>query len=192
MREEFEALGQSTYARRGAAADEQLRILKAVWTEDVASFEGEFYSFERLGANPRPLQTPHPPIWVGGHSKAALQRTARYRDGWLPIGARPPADLPPQAIGSAVADIRAEVERLGRDPTQLRICFSTTVTFDPPAGGRLPFGGSPDEIAAEFERYTQVGVDSFIVSFGRRPRTEFEACLRRIAEQVRPALGGLN
>jgi probable F420-dependent oxidoreductase len=189
MREEFEALGQSTYARRGAATDEQLRILKSVWTADVAGFEGEFYSFERVGVNPHPLQQPHPPIWVGGHSKAALRRTARCGDGWLPIGARPPADLPHEAIGSAVAEIRAEAERVGRDPTRLRVCFSTSVTFDPPAGTSLPFSGSPDAIAADFERYAKVGVDSFIVSFGRRLPTEFEDCLRRFAEQVRPALG---
>jgi alkanesulfonate monooxygenase SsuD/methylene tetrahydromethanopterin reductase-like flavin-dependent oxidoreductase (luciferase family) len=165
-------------------------ILKTVWTQDVASFEGDFYSFERLGANPHPLQQPHPPIWVGGHSPAALRRTARYGDGWLPIGARPPADLPPEAIAAGVATIRAEAERVGRDPTQVRTCFSTTVTFDPPADAPArPFSGTPSEIAAELDRYIQVGVDSFIVSFGRQP-TDLEQCLRRFAEQVRPLIGG--
>ena len=189
MREEFEALGLTTYARRGAATDEQLRILKTVWTEDVTSFEGEFYSFERLGAKPHPLQKPYPPIWVGGHSPAALRRTGRYGDYWLPIGARPPADLPPEAIAAGMATIRAEAERVGRDPTQLRTCFSTTVTFDSPADRPArPFSGSATEIAAEFDRYMQVGVDSFIVAFGSRPPTELERCLQRFAEQVRPHL----
>jgi probable F420-dependent oxidoreductase len=188
MREEFEALGQSTYPRRGAATDEQLRILKAAWTEDVTSFEGEFYSFERVGANPHPLQKPYPPIWVGGHSQAALRRTAHYADGWLPIGARPPADLPPEQIAVAVATIRTEAEKVGRDPAELRVCFSTTVTFDPPAGTRLAFSGSPTEIAADFDRYLEVGVDSFIVSFGRRQPAELERCFQRFAEDVRPAI----
>jgi len=190
MREEFEALGVPLYDRRGAASDEQLRILKTVWTAEIASFEGEFYRFERLGANPHPLQQPYPPIWVGGHTPAALRRTGRYGDGWLPIGARPPADLPPEAIAAGMATIRAEAERVGRDPQQVRVCFSTTVTFDPPAeAGKRPFSGSPSEIAAEFDRYIDVGVDSFIVSFGRRQSADLEQCLQRFAEQVRPAVG---
>jgi probable F420-dependent oxidoreductase len=189
MREEFEALGQPTYARRGAATDEQLRILKTVWSEEVASFEGEFYSFERLGALPHPLQKPHPPIWVGGHSPAALRRTARYGDGWLPIGARPPADLPPETIAANWATVRAEAERFGRDPEQLRLCFSTHVGFDPPADERRPFRGSSEQIAADFRRYRDVGVDSFIVNFISRAPGDHERHLQRFAEQVRPAIG---
>src|SRR5712691_12691081 len=147
MREEFEALGleERVFTRRGAATDEQLRILKMVWTEDVASFEGEFYRFDRLGALPHPLQKPHPPIWVGGHSQAALRRTARFGDGWLPIGGRPPADLPPQAVAAGWATIQAEAERAGRDPARLKLCFSTTVTFGPPDDPRRPFTGSPEQ-----------------------------------------------
>ncbi len=191
MREEFEALGleERVFTRRGAATDEQVRILKTVWTEDVASFEGEFYRFDRLGAQPHPLQKPYPPIWVGGHSKAALRRTARFGDGWLPIGGRPPADLPPQAIAEGWATIRAEAERVGRDASRLQLCFSTAVAFDPPDDPRRPFSGSPDQIAADFESYREVGVDSFLVGFGTRPAAEYEQRLRRFAEEVRPAIG---
>lgn len=191
MREEFEALGleERVFIRRGAATDEQLRILKTIWTEDVASFEGEFYRFDRLGALPHPLQQPYPPIWVGGHSQAALRRTARFGDGWLPIGGRPPADLPPDAVAAGWATIRAEAERLGRDATQLRLCFSTNVTFGPPDDPRRPFTGSPEQIADDFEGYRQVGVDSFVVGFGARPLADYEQRLRRFAEEVRPALG---
>jgi probable F420-dependent oxidoreductase len=191
MREEFEALGLTTYAQRGKATDEQLRILKMVWTEDVSSFDGEFYRFDRLGALPHPLQKPHPPIWVGGHSPAALRRTARYADGWLPIGARPPADLPPEAISAGWSAMRAEAERVGRDPARIQVCFSTTVNFDPPANARRPFNGPPEQIIADFERYRNVGVDQFLVGFGPRPPAEYEQRLRRFAEQVRPALSGV-
>jgi probable F420-dependent oxidoreductase len=189
MREEFEALGMPTYARRGAATDEQLRILKTVWTQSVASFEGEFYSFERLGANPHPLQKPYPPIWVGGHSPAALRRTARYADGWLPIGARPPADLPPEAVAAGLETIRTEAEKVGRDPAQLRVCFSTTVSLDADTPTKKPFSGSAAEIAAEFDRYLEVGVDSFVVGFGRRQPAELEQSMRQFAQQVRPLIG---
>jgi len=190
MREEFLALGleERVFTRRGTATDEQLRILKTVWTEDVASFEGEFYRFDRLGALPHPLQKPYPPIWVGGHSPAALRRTARYGDGWLPIGGRPPADLPPEAIKAGWATIQAEAERVGRDPTKLQLCFSTSVNFGPADVPRRPFSGSPEQIIADFDSYRQVGVDSFLVGFGARPLAEYEQRLRQFAAEVRPAL----
>jgi alkanesulfonate monooxygenase SsuD/methylene tetrahydromethanopterin reductase-like flavin-dependent oxidoreductase (luciferase family) len=160
-----------------------------VWTEDIASFEGEFYRFDRLGALPHPLQKPYPPIWVGGHSPAALRRTGRFGDGWLPIGGRPPADLPPEAVATGWATARAEAERVGRDPASLRICFSTAVAFEPSDDPRQAFWGAPDKIAADFEGYVKVGVDSFIVGFGARPAAEYEQRLRRFAEEVRPAIG---
>jgi probable F420-dependent oxidoreductase len=192
MREEFEALGWPTqvYEGRGRATDEQLRILKAAWTEDVFSFDGEFYRFPRLGAHPHPLQKPHPPIWVGGHSKAAIRRTARYADVWLPIGARPPADLPPDEIKAGIASLRAEAERFGRDPSSLRICFSTHVLVDSTAAATRDrrFSGSPEQIVADFEAYRAVGVGSFMVGFGPHPPAEYERRMRLFAEQVRPAL----
>jgi probable F420-dependent oxidoreductase len=188
MREEFEALGlpSAMYEHRGSVTDEQLRILKTIWTEDVAGFDGRFYHFEPVGAHPHPIQRPHPPVWVGGHTRPALRRTAQFGDGWLPIGGRPPADLPPEEVAECIASIRSQAERFGRDPASLRVCFDTTVTFDATDG--RPFSGSEDAIAEQLRRYIDVGADSFVVSFGRVPATEYERCLRRFAEQVRPAL----
>jgi probable F420-dependent oxidoreductase len=176
MREEFEALGQSTYDRRGAATDEQLRILKKVWTEGVTSYDGEFWSFPSLGVLPMPVQKPHPPIWVGGHSKAARRRIAHFADGWLPLGARPPAVLPPEEIAAGIADIRSEAARAGRDPSSIRMCFTTSVSLD-------------DSTAATLRRYVDVGVERFIVSFGAHPPDELVRRMRRFAEEIRPAIG---
>lgn len=188
MREEFEALGwpPSVFEGRGRATDEQLRIMKTVWTEDVASFEGEFYRFERLGAHPHPLQKPHPPIWVGGHTKPALRRTARYADVWLPIGARPPADLPPDEIAAGIAALRAEAERAGRDPTTLRTCFSTHVLVGADRDRR--FSGTAEQIVADFRSYLDVGVQQFLVGFGPHKPAEYQQRMQRFAEEVRPAL----
>jgi probable F420-dependent oxidoreductase len=176
MREEFEALGESTYDRRGAATDEQLRILKKVWTEGVTSYDGEFWSFPRLGVLPMPVQKPHPPIWVGGHSKAARRRIAHFADGWLPLGARPPAVLPPEEIAAGIADIRSEASRAGRDPSSIRMCFTTSVSLD-------------DGVADTLRRYVDVGVERFIVSFGSHPPAEIERRMRRFTEEIRPAIG---
>ena len=188
MREEFEALGHTYYERRGAVTDEMLRILQLVWTRDVTGFEGEFFRFAPLGAHPRPVQQPHPPIWVGGHSRPAIRRAARFGDGWLPIGGRPPADLPPDELAQDIAYLRAEAERAGRDPTSIRVCFSTNVVFDPPPDAGRPFHGSPDAIAAELRRYRAIGVQGFIVGFGALAPVEYERRLRRFAEQVLPGV----
>jgi alkanesulfonate monooxygenase SsuD/methylene tetrahydromethanopterin reductase-like flavin-dependent oxidoreductase (luciferase family) len=76
----------------------------------------------------------------------------------------------------------------------VRVCFSTHLNLDPPDGSSQdparPFSGSPDQIAQQFGRYLEVGVDSFMVGFGPRPPAEYERRMRLFAEQVRPAIAG--
>lgn len=190
MREEFEALGldAEVYDHRGSATDEQLRILKTVWTQDVAGFDGRFYRFAPVGAHPHPIQKPHPPIWVGGHTKPALRRTAHLGDGWLPIGGRPPADLPPHEVAECMATIRSEAQRVGRDPSSIRLRFNCQVDLNPDVSDGRPFSGAPDVIIDQFRSYANAGADSFLVSFGRRSPADYQHCLRQFAEKVRPAI----
>src|SRR5512145_1479696 len=86
-RQEFEALGLP-FERRGAMADDYLAAIKACWTSDVARYEGRFVAFRDVDTTPRPLRSPHPPIWVGGASDAALRRAVRHADAWHPIRVR--------------------------------------------------------------------------------------------------------
>jgi len=81
LAEEFAALGVP-FARRGARTLEYLRAMIRIWTEDPASFDGEFVTFSDCLANPKPVQTPHPPIFIGGESEAALRRVAQVGNGW--------------------------------------------------------------------------------------------------------------
>jgi probable F420-dependent oxidoreductase len=181
MREEFEALGAppEVYTHRGSASDEQLRIFDTVWTQDVAGYEGKFYRFAPVGVHPRPVQKPGPPIWIGGHTGPALRRVAHHGDGWLPIVRRSPADLPPDEFATCMDTIHTEAQRVGRDPARLRVCVSITLDLD---------ATSPEEVAALLRSYTAVGAQSFLLGFGRRAPGEFEASLRRFAEDFRPAL----
>src|SRR5229473_195237 len=80
-KEELEILGAPFHAR-GRHADEILRIFKALWTEENPSFAGEFFHFRDIGFAPKPVQKPHPPIWVGGASPAAFRRVVTLGDGW--------------------------------------------------------------------------------------------------------------
>ena len=85
--QEFAALGVD-FHQRGAMTDDYLSAIQALWTNDVASYQGRFISFENVHSTPRPVQTPHPPVWVGGSSDAALRRAVRFGGGWHPIRIR--------------------------------------------------------------------------------------------------------
>ncbi len=83
-KQEFEALGVP-FEQRGAIADEYLAVIKKCWANDVASHKGRYVSFREVHTGPRPARSPHPPVWVGGRSEAALRRAVRYGDAWHPI-----------------------------------------------------------------------------------------------------------
>jgi len=68
--------------------DDYVDATKVLWTTDVASYEGPFVSFRDVMLAPKPVQSPHPPIWVGGASNVAIRRTARVGDAWHPLGIR--------------------------------------------------------------------------------------------------------
>jgi probable F420-dependent oxidoreductase len=78
---------------RGALINEQLAALKEIWTKDEAEFHGKFIDFDPISAWPKPVQKPHPPIYIGGESPAALDRLAKYGDAWLPRGNTSPEEI---------------------------------------------------------------------------------------------------
>jgi alkanesulfonate monooxygenase SsuD/methylene tetrahydromethanopterin reductase-like flavin-dependent oxidoreductase (luciferase family) len=76
MKEEFEALGLPPFEERGAVTNEYLRIFKELWASDNPSYAGDYCSFSNISFLPKPIQKPHPPLWVGGESMAAVRRAA--------------------------------------------------------------------------------------------------------------------
>jgi probable F420-dependent oxidoreductase len=167
LREEFQALGAPDFDRRGAASDEILRIFKTLWTRSPASFEGEFFRFEEVKCLPAPVQTPHPPIWIGGHSRAALRRAARYGDGWHPVGANPAAMLGPDELRALIAELRALTEAEGRDPAALTIAYKAPLYDVELSDGtaRRPFSGSPIQVLEDIAAYAALGVHELIFDF---------------------------
>jgi len=83
LRREFEAIGV-LFEKRGAICDEYLQAMKVLWTSDLPEFHGEFVNFSNMIFEPKPCQSPHPPLLIGGDAKPALRRAARFGDGWLP------------------------------------------------------------------------------------------------------------
>jgi alkanesulfonate monooxygenase SsuD/methylene tetrahydromethanopterin reductase-like flavin-dependent oxidoreductase (luciferase family) len=80
-------------ATRGALMAEQLAALRQIWTTEQAQFHGEHVDFDPIYLWPKPVQQPHPPIYLGGESPAALRRLATYGDAWLPRAHTPPAEI---------------------------------------------------------------------------------------------------
>jgi probable F420-dependent oxidoreductase len=109
LREEFELLGVP-FGERGARTDEAIDLLRKLWTEDRVNHAGRFFTVEDAAFFPKPAQRPHPPIWIGGGSPAALRRVGRAGDGWMAV----PTDLDGLRAGLDV--VRREAERCGRDP----------------------------------------------------------------------------
>jgi probable F420-dependent oxidoreductase len=167
LREEFEALGAPDFARRGAASDEILRLFKTLWTSCPASFAGEFFRVDDVVCLPQPVQKPHPPIWVGGHSRAALRRVARYGDGWHPVGANPAAMLGPAELRGLLDELRRLVEAEGRDPATLTVAYKAPLyDVEQHADGvRRPFSGSPAQVLDDIAAYAQLGVHELIFDF---------------------------
>jgi probable F420-dependent oxidoreductase len=92
LEEEFRILGVP-FHERGRMSDEYLAAIIALWTQDSPSFEGKYVSFKDVAFEPKPIQKPHLPIWMGGDAEPALERAARYASGWLPFLTKP-QDIP--------------------------------------------------------------------------------------------------
>ena len=142
LREEFEALGAPDFDRRGAVSDEYLRIFKALWTQYARLVRGRVLPLRLDPLPAAPVQKPHPPIWVGGHSKAALRRVARYGDGWHPVGANPAVPLRPAELRASLDELYRLTEAEGRDPRALTISYKAPI-YDARPGARraAPSGG---------------------------------------------------
>ncbi|MCH7622177.1 MAG: LLM class flavin-dependent oxidoreductase, partial [Chloroflexi bacterium] len=164
MEEGFQALGAPPFADRGAATDEYLRAFKELWTSDSPSFAGKYCQFSDIQFLPKPVQKPHPPIWVGGHSRPAIRRAAELGNGWHPVGAIPAVPLEPEELAQNVATLHRFAERAGRDPAELDVAMKTPL-YDPGTGSGGPrrrFAGTADQVLQDIQTYSDVGVSHII------------------------------
>ena len=187
MREEFEALGSPPYEERGAVTDEYLRLFKVLWTEDETRFEGKYVRVSEVGVRPKPVQRPHPPIWIGGHTGPALRRAAELGDGWAPIGLRPPPLLEPTEMAAKIARLRALIRQAGRTEDAVTISFTAPISFTETAGSARPLlSGRAEQIAADLRHYRALGVQNFNLNLPGRSIGEQGEAIERFAREVMP------
>ncbi len=162
--DEYEAVGVP-FARRGRRADEFLRCLKAIWTEEVVEFKGEFYRLPRARVEPKPVQRPHPPITIGGYSEVVIRRAVTLADGFNG------GNMPLDQVAPLVAALRRAAAAAGRDPSTLHIVSrGSFVVHERPQGpARRPLWGSLDEVREDIGRYAAAGLTELFLEPNFQP-----------------------
>jgi len=166
---EFEALGEN-FHDRGRRSEEQIEVMRRLWTEPIVDFEGRWHQVPRAGINPLPVQRPIP-IWIGGSAEAAIRRAARLADGFFPQ--RPlDGDWP-----ATMERFHRWVEEAGRDPSEIGVEWRIDVSQ-----------GTPDDWRAEAEERKTLGATHLSVATMRGGLRGPDAHIERIRQAVEALL----
>jgi probable F420-dependent oxidoreductase len=187
MKEEFENLRTPPFSERGQATEEYIKAFRELWTKDNPSFNGNYCSFSDIIFLPKPVQKPTIPIWIGGHSKAALRRAGELGDGWHPIGGVPTIPLEPEDVKTDREILAGYAQKAGRDPRDIRVALKGSL-FDREKqitpGKRRRFLGNAEEIASDIRDYRAAGVDTMIFDVRRPTPAETLERLEWMAKEV--------
>jgi probable F420-dependent oxidoreductase len=175
---EFEACG-IPHQERGARVTEGIDVVRTLWRDSLASFKGRFTQFEGVSIDPKPVQTPAPPIWVGGRSDAALARAGRQGDGWISYVVQP------ERYKQSLAKIEAAASAAGRSLDGFAKGHLTFITLGKdyesaervwvdrlskryaqdfgPLAKKYGIIGTPDQCAEQLQRYIEAGCSYFVL-----------------------------
>ncbi len=155
MEEEFAAMN-APFKERGKVSDEQLTLLKQLWTEEHITFRGNYYQVDDIAFNPKPYQKPRIPIWVGGEGKYAQRRAGRFGDAWFPYFVR----VTPQELLRRFHNVREEAKKAGRNPDEIDFacCLPIELTANDVAQEDDYLKGSIPQVTAAIQKFIDVGV----------------------------------
>jgi probable F420-dependent oxidoreductase len=166
--DEYEAAG-ADWHRRGKRADENLEALLAIWGSDPVRYDGDDFRIPASVIGPKPVQSPHPPIYMAAYTEAAMARVARFADGWMPVG------VPIEGMTGMLDGIRQMAAGHGRDGDAIELIVRANlhVTDQPLGDDRFIFTGTPDQIRADIEGSREAGAAeiTFDVTFDPATRT---------------------
>lgn len=172
LREEFEILGVP-FEDRGRRTDEALRVITECWTAERPAFAGEFFSIRDAAVAPRPLQSPRPPIWVGGNSMRAVRRAVELGDCWVPF------DVEPEDVARGAA----HAEDLGR-AVEIAAPLGR-VQRDAPARGR---GVAGEDVLLRARAFVTAGASTVKAAFGGEDPEAWRANLEWFAAEIMPGV----
>jgi probable F420-dependent oxidoreductase len=201
---EFELCGVP-HRERGARVSEAIDVVRTLWRDTPATFKGRFTQFENVSIDPKPVQQPGPPIWIGGRSDAALARAGRQGDGWMSYVVQP------ERYAQSVDKIRGAAQAAGRRLDDFAFAHLAFITvgrdwesakavwvqhlsrryaqdFEPLAR-KYGIIGTPEQCAEQLTRFQAAGC-SYVVFNAIGAAEDEREQLERIASEVLPRLAG--
>ncbi len=187
---EFDAVVTTPFKERGAVTDEYLAAFRTLWTEANPSFSGKYTKFDNIVFEPKPVQKPHPPIWVGGESGPSLRRAARLGSSWYPIGSnqKNPYDTLPR-YRAGIARLRQLVGEAGRDPASVGLAYrvkryGTSLSPTASDGERRLFSGSDSDIVGDLKALRDLGLGAIDFEVERKGADATLTEMRRFQDAI--------
>jgi hypothetical protein len=174
------------FKERGKVADEQLTLLKQLWTEEHISFHGKYYNAEDIAFNPKPYQQPRLPIWVGGEGKYAQRRAGQYGDAWFPYFVK----ITPKDLAAGFENVRAEAKKAGRNPDEVELACCLPVELTATAGPQITdyLKGSIEQVVERLKEFIDVGAIHMGLQFMIPHFPERQQQIERFAREGLPGL----
>jgi probable F420-dependent oxidoreductase len=165
--DEYEAAG-AAWQERGKRADELIQALKKIWTTDPVEFQGKYYRIPKSIIGPKPVQKPHPPIYMAAYTPSAMKRVAAEANGWFPVG------IPLSGIGPLFEGIKGMAKEAGRDPSALGLIVRANVEIHdtPIQKDRVDFSGNLEQIAEDVKTTQKLGAAEIVLDVQFSPRVE--------------------
>lgn len=180
-KDEMDATG-ANMKQRGAMADEFLQALKAIWTTNPVEFHGKFYQIPKSYINRKPVQKPHPPIYLAAFAPAAMKRLATMADGWNPVA------IPVDGMAQMFAAVKQMAKEAGRDPASLAMIVRANLEItDKPLGDkRMIFTGTIEQIKEDIAGSKRIGANElfFDPTFQAKSLEEWLALMEQLRKLV--------
>jgi probable F420-dependent oxidoreductase len=156
--DEYEAAG-TLWQERGMRADELIQALKKIWTTDPVEFQGKYYRIPKSVIGPKPVQKPHPPIYMAAYTPSAMKRVAAEANGWFPVG------IPLSGVGPMFEGIKGLAKEAGRDPSVLELIVRANVEIhnSPIQKDRGDFSGTLEQIAEDVATTQRLGAVEIVL-----------------------------
>jgi probable F420-dependent oxidoreductase len=189
LKVELDAVATTPFAERGAVTDEYMAAMRTIWTQDRPVFHGKYVHIDGLLTDPKPLQKPYPPIWVGGESGPSMRRAARIGDAWYPIGSNNAhlLDTLPRLTGG-IARMRDLTSAAGRDPAAMGVVYRVKRHGQPaPAatdGNRKLFTGTVANTIEDIAAVKAIGVTALDFDFEGRDAAKSAADMKNFHHEV--------
>ena len=188
MKEEFEAVGAPQFAERGKVTDEYIAAFKELWTNDKPKYQGKHVAFDNILFRPKPVQKPHPPVWVGGESEPAMRRAIRLGDGWYPASSNPQNRLDTATrVADAVGHFQKLAAAAGRSSMSLAHVVLWPVNWTAEkaiSGGRRTLTGTTAEMLDDIAILEKAGIGDVCLSFHGATASDMITLMDRFARDV--------